>query len=68
MCIPAGAVLRVASRARTILLVGIMAIPLPLLAGFVAYRGGWWLPVLPPTFVLAATFVTILLINYATEG
>ena len=63
-----GAVLRTATRIRPILVIGAIALPLPMLAGFAAYQGGWWLPVLPPTVALAATFIALLLINYATEG
>ena len=63
-----GAILRAASRIRSILVIGAIALPLPLLIGFAAYQGGWWLPVLPQTVALAATFITLLLLNYATEG
>jgi len=43
-------------------------LPVPLLAGFAAYAGGWWLPVVVGEVGAALAMVGAMVVNYATEG
>jgi adenylate cyclase len=37
-------------------------------AGFLAYAGGWWMPIVAPLFGVAVAYMTATLYNYRTEG
>lgn len=63
-----GLTVRFITRAWHTIALAAVTIPLPLLAGVAAYKGGWWLPVATPTVAVVAALGTGLLVNYAMEG
>lgn len=46
----------------------LLALGLPVAAGWLAYGSGWWLPVVPPVVGALAAGLAMLLVNYSLEG
>lgn len=46
----------------------LLAIGLPVAAGWLAYAAGWWWPVVPPVIGALGAGLAMLLVNYALEG
>lgn len=57
-----------ASRPWRSVIIFILLAPMPLAAGFAAYKAGFWLPVLPATVAIMGAAGLALLWNQATEG
>jgi adenylate cyclase len=46
----------------------LLAVGLPVAAGWIAYAAGWWWPIVPPVIAALVSGLGMLLINYAGEG
>ncbi len=46
----------------------LLVLPLPVLAGFVGYRAGFWVEVAAPEAAAALSLIVAMVVNYATEG
>ena len=46
----------------------LLAVALPVAAGWAAYAAGWWWPVVPPVVAGLVAGLAMLLVNYAGEG
>lgn len=49
-------------------LVFVLVLPLPVLAGLVGYRAGFWVEVAAPEAAAALSLIAAMVVNYATEG
>ncbi len=46
----------------------LVILPLPLIRGFVAYKLGFWWPVVGPEMAVSLSLISAVVLNYATEG
>ena len=46
----------------------VVFLPIPVVAGFLMYRAGFWLPMVAPVLGVVLALVSAVVVNYATEG
>ncbi len=55
-------------RARQVVLISVVMLPLPIIAGLLAYKAQVWWPIIAPATAMIFALVGGIVLNYATEG